>query len=156
MSIPSVPSSTAAVRAARWRSAFAHFADRLGAAASFLCALHCAALPFVLALLPAVSLGFLADHGFERGFIVCASVLALSTMLYGFRRHRAANAFALLLPGLALLWIGGFAFDLHGGLGWHSLLVSCGGTGVALAHLVNLRLMHGYEQGACCTRHAMV
>ncbi|HXD83673.1 MAG TPA: MerC domain-containing protein, partial [Rudaea sp.] len=49
--------------------ALAHAADRLGAAASLLCAVHCAALPFVLALLPALGLGFLANHGFERAFI---------------------------------------------------------------------------------------
>lgn len=138
------------------RSAFAHFADRLGALASFLCALHCAALPFVLALLPALGLGFLADHGFERGFIVCASLLALLTLLHGYRRHHVRRAFALLLPALALLWIGGFGFDLHGALGWHSLLVALGGSGVALAHLTNLRLVHGHEQGECCTgEHAL-
>jgi len=139
------------------RSGFAHFADRLGALASFLCALHCAALPFVLALLPALGLGFLADHGFERGFIVCATLLALGTLAYGYRRHHARRALGFLLPALALLWIGGFVFDLHGGLGWHSLLVALGGSGVALAHLTNLRLVHGHERGVCCSaEHAPV
>lgn len=138
------------------RSGVAHFADRLGAAASFLCAVHCAALPFVLALLPALGLGFLADHGFERGFIMCASLLALATLVYGYRRHRTRRAILLLLPALALLWIGGFVFDAHLGLGWHSLLVALGGSGVALAHLTNLRLVHGHEQGECCTHeHAL-
>jgi MerC mercury resistance protein len=137
------------------RGALAHFADRLGAVASFLCALHCAALPFVFALLPALGLGFLADHGFERGFIICASLLALATLIYGYRRHHARRAFFFLLPGLSLLWIGGFVFDLHGGVGWHSLMVALGGSGVALAHLTNLRLVHGHEHGACC-EHAIV
>ena len=36
--------------------------DRLGATASFLCAVHCAALPLVIATLPAIGLGFLANH----------------------------------------------------------------------------------------------
>src|SRR5882724_9861290 len=122
--------------------AFAHIADRVGATASFLCALHCAALPFVLAVLPAVGLGFLADHGFERSFIICASLLATATLVYGFQRHRTRRAFAFLLPGLALLWGGGFVFDAHTGLGWHALLVALGGSCVALAHLTNLRLVH--------------
>jgi MerC mercury resistance protein len=142
----------------RVRRAFAHVADRIGAIASFLCALHCAALPFVLALLPALGLGFLADHGFERGFIVCASGLALATLVYGYRRHRVSRAFAFLLPGLTLLWLGGFVFDAHAGFGWHSLLVACGGSCIALAHLTNLRLVHGHEQGTCCDGrdHAIV
>jgi MerC mercury resistance protein len=136
------------------RGAFAHFADRLGAVASFLCAVHCAALPFVLALLPALGLGFLADHGFERGFIVCASLLALGAIVYGYRRHHTGRAFAFLLPGLALLWAGGFVFDAQGGgIGWHSLLVALGGSCVALAHLTNLRLAHGHEKSGCCEHH---
>ena len=145
------------VQAHNVRRVFTHLADRVGAIASFLCALHCAALPFVLALLPALGLGFLADHGFERGFIVCASGLALATLVYGYRRHHASRAFVFLLPGLALLWLGGFVFDLHGGFGWHSVLVACGGSCIALAHLTNLRLVHGHEQGTCCEHsHAIV
>ena len=55
-------------------------ADRLGATASFLCAIHCAALPFVLAVLPLLGLSFLADHRFERGFVMFACALALTAL----------------------------------------------------------------------------
>lgn len=133
------------------RAAFAHAADRLGATASLLCAIHCAALPFVLALLPALGLGFLANHGFERGFILCASALAVVMAVAGYRRHRAARAFAFLLPGLVLLWLGGFAFDLDHATLWHSLFVVAGGTCVALAHVVNLRLARTEPSCDCVT-----
>ncbi len=129
-------------------------ADKVGAAASFLCAVHCAALPFVLALLPAIGLGFLASHGFERGFIACASVLALTMAAIGYRRHRAARVFALLVPGLLMLWIGGFAFDLGHATLWHSLLVVAGGSCVALAHVVNLRLARTHEPNCDCVTPA--
>lgn len=126
-------------------------ADRLGAAASLLCAVHCAALPFALALLPALGLGFLASHGLERGFIAFASVLALTMAVLGYRRHRTARAFALLVPGLLLLWIGGFAFDLGGATLWHSLFVAAGGTCVSLAHVVNLRIAREPRVCDCVT-----
>jgi hypothetical protein len=126
------------------------FADRLGAMASFLCAIHCALLPFVLAALPAFGLGFLADHGFERAFIFFASLLALFTVVQGYRRHRAPRALALVLPGLLLLWIGGFIFDAHSTLLWHAALVALGGSLVAAAHLTNLRLVHVHDHSACC------
>jgi MerC mercury resistance protein len=132
------------------REATAHLADRVGAVASFLCALHCAALPFVLVLLPAVSLGFLADHGFEKGFILCASVFALVTLIHGYRRHHTRRALAFLAPGLALLWVGGFALDSGSSIGWHALLVALGGSCVALAHLTNMSLVHGLKQNTCC------
>ena len=41
-------------------SLFHRLADRFGATASFLCAVHCALLPLVIAALPAIGLGFLA------------------------------------------------------------------------------------------------
>jgi hypothetical protein len=141
------------------RRVFAPLADRVGATASLLCAVHCAALPFVLALLPALGLGFLADHGFEHGFIACASVFAVVTLIYGYRRHRVRRAFIFLLPGLALLWAGGFMFDASDTLVLHATLVALGGTCVALAHLTNLRLVHGLEREACCDQrhdHAIV
>ena len=126
-------------------------ADRIGATASLLCAVHCATLPFLLAILPALGLGFLASHGFDRAFIACASALAVTMAVHGYRRHHAARVFALLVPGLLMLWIGGFAFDLGSATLWHSLFVVAGGTCVSLAHVVNLRLAREPQVCDCVT-----
>lgn len=128
--------------------ALAHVADRVGATASLLCALHCAALPFVLTVLPALGLGFLGDHRFERVFIAFASVLALTTLIRGYRRHRMPGALSLLVPGLILLWTGGWIFDTGSAPVLHAALVTLGGSCVALAHFVNMRLMSLF--GTCC------
>lgn len=126
-----------------------HAVDRIGATASFLCALHCAALPFVFALLPALGLEFLADHTFERWFIAFATALSLTMLVRGYLRHRTPHALGLLLPSLVLLWLGGFAFDVETSAALHAVLVALGGSGVAAAHLVNLRLAHAHE--VCCS-----
>jgi hypothetical protein len=110
---------------------------------------HCALLPAVIALLPALGVGFLADHGFEQGFIVFASVLAVTTAVIGFRRHRRFRAFWFLVPGVALLIVG-VLVDLEHATTTHAILVSIGGTLVALAHLANLRLAHGHVHDAAC------
>jgi hypothetical protein len=128
----------------------ATLADRLGATASFLCAVHCAALPFVLALLPALGLSFLADHGFERGFIAFASVLASWSIGSGYRHYRRPQALWLLLPGLALLWLGAFIVDEHYGLRVHAVLVATGGVLLAGAHWTNLRLARGLGDATEC------
>jgi hypothetical protein len=128
--------------------ALAHVADRVGATASFLCALHCAALPFVLTVLPALGLSFLSDHRFEHVFIAFASVLALTALIRGYRRHRVAAALCLLAPGLILLWTGGWFFDTGSAPIVHAVLVALGGGCVALAHIVNMRLTHLF--GTCC------
>lgn len=131
------------------QSRFARFADRFGAAASFLCAVHCALLPLVIAVLPMLGLGFLADHRFERFFIAFAGVLALSTLIIGFRRHQRYRAFWFLVPGIVLL-ITGILIDVEHATVGHAVLVSIGGTLVALAHLVNLRLAHSHVHDAAC------
>jgi hypothetical protein len=118
----------------RWWS----LADRIGALASFLCAIHCAALPFVLALLPLLGLGFLADHRFERGFVMFASALAVATLVSAYRHHRQPLPLLLALPGLALL-ITGVTFAENYSIALHSVLVTCGGLLVAAAHFINLR-----------------
>lgn len=138
----------AAVAVARV-SPLAVAADRIGATASFLCAVHCALLPFVVALLPLIGLGFLADHRYERVFVACAAVLASVTILTAWRRHRKLNALFLLGPGIALL-LSGIIIDigLHPWL--HTGLVVCGGVLVASAHVVNLVLSHRHVHTAHC------
>ena len=127
-------------------------ADRVGATASFLCAIHCASWPLLLALLPALGSSFLASEWLERGFVVFATLLALSSLLAGFRWHRGASALALLAPGLGLLWFGSFG-PLHHELVPHAVLMTAGGLLVAAAHLRNLKLSaQAHRHGPDC-RH---
>jgi MFS family permease len=129
---------------------YARLADRFGATASFLCALHCAALPLIIAALPALGISFLASHLFERVFITFASLLALASLAFGYRRHRRLRAFGFLGPGIALL-IAGIVIDLHNQPMLHAVLVSLGGSLVAIAHLANLRLGHVHVHDASCS-----
>jgi hypothetical protein len=128
-------------------------ADRIGAAASFLCAIHCALLPFVLALLPLVGLEFLADHRFERGFVMFACALALVALVRGFRRHQQPLPLLLATPGLALLLLGVTLAENYS-IVLHSVLVTSGGLLLATAHFVNLRrdrrLGVGHVHGPQC------
>ncbi|MEO5627035.1 MAG: MerC domain-containing protein [Dokdonella sp.] len=130
-------------------SLFARLADRFGATASFLCAVHCALLPLVFAALPALGLGFLADHRYERAFIAFASLLALTTLIVGFRRHQRFVAFWFLAPGICLLFAG-IVVDFDHASILHAALVALGGTLVMCAHLTNLRLAHGHVHNAAC------
>lgn len=116
-------------------------ADRLGFAASFLCAVHCALLPLVVAVLPALGLGVGGAVDFDQAFVVFATLLGATTLTLGWRRHRAFRAWALLLPGLALVWVGAFT-RLHDHTWTHAAVMAAGGLLLAAAHLLNLRLTH--------------
>ena len=127
-------------------------ADRVGAVASFLCAIHCALLPFILAALPFIGMEFLADHRFERGFVMFACLLALLVLVRGFRRHRWSLPLLLATPGLGLLLLG-VTFAENYSIVLHSVLVTCGGLLLAAAHFVNLRRDHqgdGHFHGSQC------
>ncbi|GAA4869568.1 MerC domain-containing protein [Luteimonas vadosa] len=117
-------------------------ADRFGFAASFLCAVHCALLPLALALLPALGLNVGGWIDLDQAFVVFATLLGLTTLTLGYRRHRAFRAWALLLPGLVMVWAGAFtSLHTHGLL--HAAVMALGGGLLAAAHLANLRLTHG-------------
>ena len=99
--------------------------DHIGATASFLCALHCAALPFVIGALPLLGLGFLADHRVERVFVLFAVSLALYSLGCGYLRHRHVHPLRIALPGAVLLVFGVTLFE--GQFFWHSGSLTCGG-----------------------------
>ena len=124
--------------------------DRLGATGSLLCAIHCALLPALIALLPSLGIAAWLNNGFERGFVVFATLLGLFTLAWGYRRHRAVRALWLLFPGLALLWLATGYEPLHHAVVPHAIAMTLGGTLVGLAHLANLRLNHGHVHDAHC------
>jgi hypothetical protein len=126
----------------RWT--LARWVDSLGSVGALLCAVHCALLPFALVLLPVIGLGIFASTAFETGFVLFATALATASLWHGYRGHRAYHAFAVLVPGLIALWTGILVPALHHARLPHAVAMSIGGTLVAIAHLVNLRLSRGH------------
>ena len=127
--------------------------DRLGAAGSLLCAIHCALLPLLIAMLPSLGVAAWLGDDFERGFVLFATMLGLFSVIWGYRRHGAVRALGLLLPGLAALWTGTLYDPLHHALLPHAIAMTFGGTLVGLAHVANLRLNHGHVHDGtdqCC------
>ena len=122
--------------------------DRFGAFGSLLCAIHCALLPILMAALPALGIGAWLGEGFEQGFVLFATCVGLFSVVWGYRRHGAVRALGLLLPGLAILWIGVLYSPLHHSLWPHAIAMTLGGSLVGLAHLANLRLVHVHN-AAC-------
>lgn len=122
-------------------------ADRIGMTGSVLCAIHCALMPLLVALLPALGLGALGSVDLDQGFAVFVALLAVTTLSLGFRRHRAFHAWALLVPGLVLLGLGSFT-ELHDHSGAHAVVMACGGLLIAAAHFANLRLTHSAARAA--------
>jgi MerC mercury resistance protein len=132
---------------------FSKVADSVGSATAMLCAAHCALLPVAIASLPALGLGALASTTLEWTFVAFATLLALTSLWQGFKKHRVYRALAFLVPGLLAVWAGVLIPSLHHSVVPHAVVMSVGGTLIAVAHLINLRLTHGHVHDAGCRHH---
>lgn len=124
--------------------------DRIGATGSLLCAVHCAGLPLLIAILPSLGIASGLSEGFEEWFAAFATVVGLFALVTGYRRHRALHALVLLVPGLLLVWVGVLYPPLHASEWPHAVVMTLGGSLIALAHLANLRLSREHADGSVC------
>lgn len=108
--------------------------DAYGASLSFLCALHCALHPLLLAVLPLVGLGFFLDERLEWVFLAGAILLATGTLVSGWRHHRQPYALPLLGLAVTLLVLGHLVEP------YEVPLAVAGALGIMSAHLLNLGL----------------
>ncbi len=110
--------------------------DFVGFSASVACALHCAALPFLLTLAPLAGLEILDNHWVEYAFIVVSLAIAISSLSHGYRKHHH-RPLSLILVGTGFLFIG--AGQLVHSEAWEIPMMAVGGSIVAVAHLINWR-----------------
>jgi hypothetical protein len=116
--------------------------DAFGATASFLCALHCLAIPVLVAALPLTGLHVLENHDFDRVFVVLAVLFGGAVIGSGYCVHRWRTVAALYLVSTALLITGAF-FLVHPPT--HGIVLALGGFTLAAAHLINRRGVHAHR-----------
>lgn len=116
--------------------------DRLGFSASTLCAIHCAATPFLLSILPAIGLGFLANSFFELAMIGVSISIGAISLGSSWRHHRKWNALMMMASGGFLLLFNFFGHDTHSQLveTLHPWIAAFAGLMIASAHWINMRL----------------
>ena len=86
--------------------------DWMGIVASVGCAIHCAAMPFVIAYLPALGLSFLADEAFHKWMALVCFLIAIVAFIPGIRKHR--NWIPVSIGAIGLVFITFAAFGLAG------------------------------------------
>ncbi len=120
-----------------WESKRAGVIERAALGASFLCLVHCLALPLLIAVLPALS-SFLPNdtsfHLWMLAFVVPASGFALTS---GQARHGVSWPLLIGLLGLFCLTVGVLAF---GGTWLETAFTVLGAALLGVAHIANLRL----------------
>ena len=112
------------------------FVDNTGACLSFACAVHCLAMPLLVAVLPLIGLGFLVGERAELVIIISAVALAIGSLAWGIRHHRSWRAFLILVVALAFIATARTAVEGTFEVIFHSV----GGVLLASAHLANRHL----------------
>ena len=87
------------------------WSDWAGMVASIGCAIHCAAMPFVIAYLPALGLSFLADEAFHKWMAIGCFAIALMAFVPGLRKHGRWSPVAIGCVGLAMITVAAFGFS---------------------------------------------
>ena len=113
--------------------------DKAGVAASWACAVHCLALPFLVGVLPLVGLSFLLEETTERVFIGISVVIAVFGLLPAyFREHGKLRSIFLAAAGIGLIVLTHFLFEEN--LTAKILFLIAGAGLISAAHLLNRRL----------------
>ena len=111
--------------------------DFWGFLASFLCALHCAAIPMILMFSSLGSFAWIASHEVELVFIILSIGLAYWSLWTSYRKHHKKK------KAINIAFIG-FGFLLLSRIIPHhigEILVVIGGLLIAYAHIVNWQLL---------------
>ena len=110
--------------------------DTTGACLSVACAVHCLAMPLLVAVLPLIGLGFFATERAELVLISGAIALAIGSLAWGVRHHRRWRALLILI--VAVVFIATARTAVEGT--FEAVFYSIGGILLASAHLVNRHL----------------
>lgn len=106
--------------------------DQLGITASLACAIHCAALPFLITLLPLWGLSFLAHPWVEFSMIGLSLLVGTWSLAHSYPKHKRIIPILVLIIGFMLIGTGHYGFHFL-----EALLVPLGGFSIALAHFLN-------------------
>jgi len=115
------------------------FWDKTGATVSWLCAIHCLAMPFIISFLPLLGISFLAHEGIEYVIIGISIVIALLSLLPDyFKQHRKIRTLLLFVSGICCVAFAETLFESN--LFGKMLFVLIGALCITSAHFINRRL----------------
>jgi hypothetical protein len=110
--------------------------DVLGIGASMICAVHCAVLPLLMAVLPLLGLEVLKNEKLEYGLLSFTLLVGCTSLFRGYRyHHHYLKPLLLFALGFVLLLAGHFLAAHY----WEPVLVSAGALLVIIAHVWNQR-----------------
>lgn len=111
--------------------------DKVGIGLSFLCLVHCMALPFVFMFIPAVS-SFSESDSFHTIMVFLVTLTAAVSFIPGYLRHKDKKLVVKVSVGLILVVLGiVLGHDL--GVVYERIITSIGSLILVYSHFRNIR-----------------
>ena len=130
--------------------------DKLGISASFICVLHCLALPFLVPLIALPGLAFISSETFESAMLIFAVAVASYSLIGGYcARHRKVLPLILFALGAVVIFLSKYAVEES----YEPVVLPLGAAFFMVAHAINWRLNKTCpncakeKQHAGCTEH---
>lgn len=125
--------------------------DKIGLAASLICAVHCAFLPLIIGILPLIGMGFMAHGLFDWVMVGIAAIVGLVSIMKGHQTHKKHTPACFFIPGIFIILISLFvashfgechtcAGHDHDEFPFHSIMMAIGGVLIAVSHFINMKL----------------
>lgn len=127
---------------------FQALSDRTAIGLSFLCAIHCLALPVLLVLLPSLASLQLDNEAFHVWMVFAVLPISIYALTLGCKKHGRYWFMVLGFAGLALLVSALLLEERVGEMG-EKLLTLTGACLIAWGHFFNFRLCQQHENCDC-------
>lgn len=116
------------------------FADKTAIGLSFICTIHCLALPFIVVMLPSLAVFNLEDEIYQLWMVIAVIPTSIYALTLGCKKHNKIGVMVLGAIGLTILiattWLG---HDVLGETGEKAFSV-LGAAIIAMGHLINYQL----------------
>lgn len=122
--------------------------DRIGMSASLLCAIHCAAMPLAITLLPLLGAHILFDGTVELVMIAISATVGVASLGSSYRVHRRLNPLLMMTAGATILIANFFGHETHSALTetLHPYVAAAAGLMIAFAHRINMKFCSSCER----------
>ncbi|WP_049722375.1 MerC domain-containing protein [Gilvimarinus polysaccharolyticus] len=123
--------------------------DKLAISLSMACAIHCLALPLILALLPSLAALQLNHETFHIWMLAAVIPTSIYALTLGCKQHRRTRVLVLGAIGLTSLVLAIALGEARIGEFGEKALTLLGATFVATGHLINYRLCRAVKVNEC-------
>ena len=123
--------------------------DKMAISLSFLCVLHCLAIPLLVTLLPSLAVMPLAQESFHFWMVVTVIPISIYALTLGCKKHKTLSVVITGLLGLGVLISAVMFGESHLGERGEKIFTVLGAMLVAISHYQNYSRCQKVEQCPC-------